>query len=60
MQINLDVLDEEINAIEQEMEIIIQSLGCMRENYDLPEVLKELQTVGVSCILETLPKQKSA
>lgn len=44
MQINLDVLDEEINAIEQEMEIIIQSLGCMRENYDLPEVLKELQT----------------
>lgn len=56
MQINLDVLDEEINAIEQEMEIIIQSLGCMRENYDLPEVLNELQTVGVSCILETLPK----
>ncbi len=56
MQINLDVLDEEINAIEQEIEITIQSLGCMRENYDLPEVLKELQTVGVSYILETLPK----
>ncbi|WP_163710229.1 transposase [Mangrovibacterium lignilyticum] len=44
----LEVLDVEIKAIEQEIEIIIQSDDCIKENYDLARSVK-----GVGPIIAT-------
>jgi len=44
----LEVLDEEIKSIEQEIETIIQSDDCMRENYELARSVK-----GVGPVIAT-------